>query len=142
MSDLRQSVLCRPGLGILVCHLIDSVCSWQIGCDRDHVAIVRGIRTLAWGCTTAVDGDAAGLRWTFLQPLTVTELTLKIAQNEQKSRKSKKAESCAIGLLANGFSWILCRMPKRRFLFSTACGGFRPINGFIMGVSTFLSRRR
>jgi len=33
----------------------------QIECDRDHVAIVRGIRTLAWGCTTAVDGDAAGL---------------------------------------------------------------------------------
>jgi len=45
---------------------------------------------LAWGCATAVDGDAAGLRWTFLQTLTVTDLSLKIAQNEQKLRKSKK----------------------------------------------------
>jgi len=70
------------------------------------------------------------------------QIVTKDRAKRAKTSQIQKTESCDIGRLANGFIWILCQISKRRFLFSTACGGFRPINGFIMGVSTFLSRRR
>jgi hypothetical protein len=53
-----------------------------------------------------------------LKAASVTKLSLKVAQNEQKRSKSRKQKIVAILQLAKGFSWILCQIAKRRFHFS------------------------